>query len=134
MRNEKLFDLVQELLERMEIAKKEAQDIKMNDGDSMFYFVHCGENEYVNPNFLSFVDQCKIIQLTKFLKEHPEIKDEDLKTMLWMHKMRCGILIDVYNTVENLITEARTHNDEKYISYLYFGLKQNQQKENNTSV
>lgn len=132
MTNEKLFNLVDELLERMEIAKKEAEGLKMNSCDTQFPFVHVGDKEYVNPKYLSFEDHCKIVQLYKFLKEYSEIKEEDLIKILYINKTRFAVLIEVQKLIPNLVQECRMHNDEKYIPFLYFGLMQN--KENNINA
>lgn len=133
MTYEKLFNLAEELLERMEIAKKEAQDIKMNACDYGFYFVHCGDKEYVNPKYLSFENHCKIVQLCKFLNDHKKITNDDLIKILKMNKSRFEILIEVYEVVPNLADLARMKNDEKFISYLYAGNKFNT-KELNQSI
>lgn len=132
MSNEKLFTLIEELLERMEIAKQEAKCLKVNSNDLKLQFVHVGDKEYVNPQFLPFEHHCQYVQLFKFLKEHNEVKQEDLDKILSMCKTRFAVLIEVNKVVPNLVQEYRLHDDEKYISYLFFGLKQN--KENNISI
>ena len=54
MDSKRLFDLCIELIERMEIAHKEAQLIHMGEGDSDLFFIHDGDRELVNPRYLSF--------------------------------------------------------------------------------
>ena len=67
MTNEKLFDLTDELLDKMEIAKEEAKELKMQIGDKDFPFVHIEEKEYVNPKYLPFEYQ---IQIKSRLRSH----------------------------------------------------------------
>ena len=129
MTNEKLFDLTEELLERMEFAKEEAKELKMQIGDKDFPFVHVGEKEYVNPKYLSFEYQIQIIALNRFVKEH-NIKQEDLNKILSMCKTRFSVLIDLNKTIPNLVQEIKNHKDEKFIPYFYFGLKNTIEKEN----
>ena len=134
MTNEKLFYLTQELLERMEIAKKEAADLDKKFVESDLSFVHIEDKEYVNPKLLPFVDHFKIVQLCKFLCFHNEIKEDDLLKILRMNKLRFQTLIKLKNVIPNLIDEARKHKDEKYISYLYVGLNQNNKKEKGLNI
>ena len=132
MTNEKLYDLTQELQQRIEIAKQDAKGLEVKSGDMLFPFVHVGDKEYVNPKFLPFEYQFQIIQLGEFLKEHREVKQEDLNKILTMCKTRFAVLVDVNKVVENLVREFRANTDEKHVPYLYFGLKQN--KENNINI
>lgn len=129
MTNEKLFDLTDELLDKMEIAKEEAKELKMQIGDKDFPFVHIEEKEYVNPKYLPFEYQIQIIALTRFVKEH-NIKQEDLNKILSMCKTRFSVLIDLNKTIPNLVQEIKNHKDEKFIPYFYFGLKNTIEKEN----
>ena len=129
MTNEKLLELEKELLERMEVAKFESIDLQMNPLDYEFAFVHVGDKEYVNPKHISFADQLKIAQLIKFVKSHENLNEEDLIKILWKGKMHFAFLIDVCETIPNIMQEIRTHKDEKYIAYLYFGLKQTKDRE-----
>lgn len=134
MTDQKIFDLAQELLEHMDVAKQEAEGLKINPADSEFVFVHIGDKEYVNPKYLSFVDHYKIVQLGKFLRNNPSVDDEILTKVLSLNKERFSILIEVQNNVPNLVQEIKAHDDEKYISYLYFGIKFGQHKENIINV
>ncbi len=129
MTNEKLFELTEELLERIEYAKQEAKGLNVNSRDVMFPFVHIEDREYVNPKYLPFESQVQIIALKRFVKEH-NLKQEDLNKILSMCKTRFSILIDVNKTIPNLVQEIKTHNDEKFIPYFYFGLTQNKKEEN----
>ena len=95
-------------------------------------FVHIGEKEYVNPKYLSFEDHFKIVHLCKLVRENPDMTNQDLEELLNMCVGRFKILIDVHDEVPNLVDEIRHHDDEKYVSYLYFGLKQN--KANNINI
>ena len=134
MTSEKIFEYAQELIGYMDIAQKEAEGLKMNPGDSEFIFVHIGNKEYVNPKYLSFVDHYKIVQLGKFLRNNPSVDDEALTQILSMNKSRFSILIEVQKVIPNLVQEMRTHKDEKFISYLYFGIKFGAQKENSINA
>ena len=128
MTNEKLFGLTEELLERVEIAKKEARLLKVNPEDKKFPFIHIGEKEYVNPKYLPFEYHCQFVQLFKFVRDYEGLKQEDLNKILSMCKTRFAVLINLNNVVENLVKEIRAHNDEKYISYMYFGLNKNKEE------
>ena len=130
MTNEKLLELEKELLERMEVAKFDSIDLEINPLDYEFAFVHVGDKEYVNPKYISFADQLKIVQLIKFVKAHENLKEEDLLKILWKGKMQFGFLIDVCETIPNIMQEINSHKDEKHIAYLYFGLKNTTGKEN----
>ena len=129
MSNEKLFELTEELLEIMECAKERAKSLEMFKGDVDFPFVHIDDKEYVNPKYLPFAYQIQIIALNRFVKQH-NLKQEDLNKILGMCKTRFAVLIDVNKTIPNLVKEIKTHKDEKFIPYFYFGLKQNQKEEN----
>ena len=132
MTNETLFNLTEELQQRIEIAKQNAKRLEVKSGDIHFPFVHIGDKEYINPKYLPFEYQLQIIQLGEFLREHCEIKQEDLNKILTRCKTRFAVLVDVNRVVENLVKEFRLNKDEKHVPYLYFGLKQN--KENNINV
>ena len=127
--SKEVFDLAQELLDRMDIAIKEAEGLKVNECDKVFPFVHIGDNEYVNPKYLSFDDHFKIVQLCKFVRKNKELGSEDLNSILSMNESRFGVLLDVNKVIPNLVDEIRVHDDEKYISYMYFGLRQSKVKE-----
>ncbi|MBO5955014.1 MAG: hypothetical protein J6Q13_03510 [Clostridia bacterium] len=129
MTNEKLFNLTDELLEKIEVAKEQAKELKILSGDKDFPFVHIGEKEYVNPKYLPFEYQIQIIALNRFVKEH-NIKQEDLNKILSMCKTRFYVLIDVNKIIPNLVQEIKAHKDEKFIPYFYFGLKNTMEKEN----
>lgn len=129
MSNEKLFNLIEELLEKMEMANEEAKNLEIFKGDVDFPFIHVGEAEYVNPKYLPFEYQVQIIALNRFVKQH-NLKQEDLNKILSMCKTRFAVLIDVNKTIPNLVKEIKTHKDEKFIPYFYFGLKQNKKEEN----
>lgn len=130
MTNDKLFDLTYELLDAMEEAIENSKDLEVAKADMVFAFVHAGDKEYVNPNYISFEDQQKLIQLKKFVKKHPELSDVDLKQMFWLFKTEFAFFIEVQNVIPNLIAEINAHKDDKHLAYLYFGLKQTIEKEN----
>ena len=127
--NEGVFDLLPELAERMAEASIQAQEMKNIKCDSEFYFVHIGDKEYVNPKHMSFEDQLKIMQFVEFLKKHPTVNKRTLKEIFAMSG-RFELLKDLCKIIPNVIEEANTHDDEKYIPYLYFGLKQTYQNQN----
>ena len=120
---ESVFDLLPELTERMAEATIQAHLIRGIKCDNEFYFIHIGDKEYVNPQYLSFEDQFKIIEFVRFLKEHPNLNNRTLKE-IFAQGDKFYLLKDVYKTIPNILCEARSHDDEKYIPYLYFGLKQ----------
>ena len=130
MTNEKLFRLTEELLDCMEIAIENAQGLKVNELDKVFAFVHVGDKEYVNPEYICFEDQQRLIQLKKFVNKYPELNDEDLNKIFSMCKTRFAFLIEVQKVIPNLIHEINSHKDDKHIAYLYFGLKKTMEKEN----
>ena len=123
MRLERIFDLSNELLERMEIAKKEASLIKIDQGNESFHFVHAGDKEYINPKILPLVDHCKIVQLTKFLRENEDVDKKILDKILSMNKTRFEVLIDVVKYVPFILDVVKDNKDEKFMSYLYIGNK-----------
>lgn len=129
MTNEKLYNLTYELLDLMENAIENAENLKVSEADMVFAFVHAGDKEYVNPNYISFEDQLKLIQLKNFVKKHPELSDEDLKQIFWLFKTEFAFFIDVQNVIPNLIAEINAHKDDKHVAYLYFGLTQTKDRE-----
>ena len=133
MTSKELFNLTQDLVEIIEIAKIEARSIKMPNCEKEFRFVHCGDKEYINPKYISFEAQCQIIQLGKFVKMYPTITNEDLAMILIENRSNCGIMLDAFNTIPNFVEEARSHKEEKHLLFLYFGIKQTIEKENNLS-
>lgn len=125
----RVFDLSVELIERMDIAHKEAQFIHMGEGDRDLFFIHDGDRELVNPRYLSFEKHCEIVQLSKFVRQCRDIDSESLKKILGMNKTKFQFLIEVESVVPNLVEEIRGHEDEKYISYLYAANKMFSNKE-----
>ncbi len=130
---ESVFDLLPELAKRMTEASIKAQEMQDIQCDNEFYFVHIGDKEYVNPKYISFEDQFKIIEFVRFIKEHPNLTNRTLKE-LFAQGDKFDLLQDVYKIIPNIIDEIKIHEDEKYIPYLYFGLKRNQQYVNNVNV
>ena len=129
MSNETLFELTEELLEELEVAKQQAKSLEMCKADADFPFVHISEKEYVNPKYLPFECQIQILALNRFVKQH-NLKQENLNKILSMCKTRFAVLIDLNKTIPNLVKEIKMHKDEKFIPYFYFGLKQTKNEEN----
>ena len=122
---ETVFNLLPEVTERMVYASVEAEKLGNKDFDDSFNFVHIDDKEYINPKLISFENQFKIIAFYRFLKDHPNITNRTLKEIIAYYPYE--IIKDVCKIIPNIIEECKTHNDEKYIPYLYFGLKQSQE-------
>ena len=48
MRGNRIFDLAVELIDWLEVAHKEARTVKLDMGNEDLFFVHAGDDEYVN--------------------------------------------------------------------------------------
>lgn len=130
---ERVYDLLPVLNDRMKLATTEAQKIKKIKCDHVLNFVHIGDKEFINPKHISFEDQLKIIGFVNFVKEHPDIDTRTIKEIFALGR-GFTILKEVYKLIPNFIEECLNHDDEKYIPYLYFGLKQNQHNEHKVNV
>ena len=115
----RVFDLAVELIDRIEVAHEESTMINISKNDDELFFVHDGNKEFVNPKHLSLAKHCEIKQLANFVRLYRDIDEENLSHILGMNKTKFQFLIEVKSVVPNLVEEIRTHDDEKYISYLY---------------
>ena len=134
MNSKELFNLTQDLIEMMEIAKVEASTIKIEENVDGYHFVHCGEQEYINPKYISFLEQRQITQLGKFIRMYPTLTEEDLAVLLTDNRSRYPVIYDVMCTIPNLIEEAKSHNEDKHLPYIYLGFKRAREKENGINV
>ncbi len=119
MDGKKIFDLAVELIDRMEVASKEAAMVKIEMGNEDLFFVHDGDDEYVNPKHLPLSKHFQIKQLSDFIRYYRDINEDSLKMILSMNKTKFQFLIEVQETVPNLIQEVRATEDDRVISYLY---------------
>ena len=119
MTNEKLFDLVEELIEMVKVARLEATDLNVPLGWEKSVVLHIGEKQYVNPKIVPFQLQCEIIQLCNFVRAHKELTEDDLHQILITNKFYLGELLKVQKKVGNLIQEIYCKNEEKHVPLLY---------------
>ena len=97
MENEKLFDLVEELIEMVKVARLEATDLNVPVGWEKSVVLRIGEKQYVNPKIVPFQLQCEIIQLSKFVRAHKELTEDELHQILVTNKFYLGELLKVQN-------------------------------------
>lgn len=120
---EQIFNLTVELIETVDIAHKEAKNIKIDLGGEFSNFVLCDDKEYVHPKYLTFEQQREIIQLCQFVKMHKSITNEELSEILKGHVSKFNFLKEVVEAIPNFVEEARLHDDYKYMPYTYFNIK-----------
>lgn len=124
MTTEELFAYAEELYGRMKLAGKEAAELKtMNIEEPGIYFVHCGDKEYVNPKLLPFENHFMIVQFGEFIRLNKNLRYQDILKILNQNENMFSFLKDVLYVMPNIVEEARRKHDEKFLSYMYWGLK-----------
>ena len=124
MTTEDKFAYCEELYGRMKIAEKEAAGIKtMQVEEPGLYFVHIGDKEYVNPQLLPFEKHFMIVQFGEFIRLHNNLRYQDVLKILNQNESMFSFLLDVLDVMPNIVEEARRNHDEKFLSYMYWGLK-----------
>ena len=115
----RIFDLAVELIDWLEAAHKEARMVKLDMGNEELFFVHAGDDEYINPKHLPLSKHFEIQQLAKFVRLYKDIDDDSLRLILAHNPTKFQLLIDVQDTDPNLVNEIRATHDDRQISYLY---------------
>ena len=121
---EETFAYMEELYGRIKIANAEANELKNKQiEETGMYFVHCGDKEYVNPKLLSFEHHFMLVQFGDFIRTNNKLRYQDILKILNQNKRMFDFYIDVMFVVPNIVNEARKNSDEKFLSYMYWGLK-----------
>ncbi|MBQ9795335.1 MAG: hypothetical protein IJW36_00030 [Clostridia bacterium] len=119
MVNEKLRDLVKELIERIKYAKIEAGKMSVPKEQEGNTFIHDGDKHFVHPSIVPFDVHCEIVELFKFVRKYPNISDHELKFILSSNEFYFHNLKQVYQKVPNLLKEFFVKNEEKHVPFLY---------------
>ncbi len=115
----RIHDLAIELIDWVNVAHEEAEMVDVKMVDEELFFIHDGDNEYINPKHLPLAKQFEIKQLAKFVRLYRDVDEDSLRLILAQNATKFQLLRDVQETVPNLVEEIRSTNDNKKISYLY---------------
>lgn len=121
---EEIFAYVEELYGRIKFARMEANKMKNKQIETTgMYFVHCEDKEYINPELLPFEQHFMLVQFGDFIRMNNKLRYQDILKILNQNKSMFEFFIDAMFVVPNIVNEARKNSDEKFLSYMYWGLK-----------
>ncbi len=101
-------NLVNELAERIECAKEQAQLVEINPKDhSKCVFVQEEGKTYINPKYMSPFEYLQLAEFEKFLKEHDDLENVEIDELLRKKIIKFATLRKMNYLIPNFVDELK---------------------------